>query len=351
MRAAVLEAPGCMRLAEVDAPTCPEGGLLVEIRACSICSTDVKMYQRGHRDLVYPRILGHEVSGVVVESRAPNDQIRVGERVQVYPGMGCRRCLACRRGTENMCPQVAIFGFNRDGGFAQLLAVPPQGLASINPIPEGLSFEEAALAEPLASCLNGQQLADVTGGDSVLVIGAGPLGLLHTMLARTNRASPVLLAERLPPRLTSAGPAGADRLIDTSRESLEAAVWQETDGRGVDVILVAGSEFDVAPLPHLLVPGGRLCLFSGLPSDSSQTVVDTNLVHYRQLAIVGAYGSTAAQNRAAIKLISAGKVPVAWLITRRLSLDEIEGGMDYTARRQGLRAVITFPGERRQPVS
>jgi L-iditol 2-dehydrogenase len=139
-----------------------------------------------------------------------------------------------------------------------------------------------------------------------------------------------------------AGLADIDRKIDINGESTEAVVQEETGGRGVDVILIACSEVMVSSLPELLAPRGRLCLFSGLPPETAQIPLDTNLIHYKELTIVGAYGSTAAQNSAALRLIASGKVPVAWLITKRLPLGEIQEGMEYVANREGLKAVITF---------
>jgi len=344
MKAAILKAPGHLILEEVAMPLCPEGGLVVKTRACSICSTDVKMFQRGHRALAYPRILGHEVTGVVVESRASAGMFKAGDRVQIFPGICCGQCPACQRGADNQCEHISIIGFSHDGGFTEFLGVPAQSVASggVNLIPDGLSYEEASLAEPLASCLNGQQLAGVSEGDSVLILGAGPIGLLHAMLARVNGASPVLVTERLPARLKVAWPVHIDRMIDIERESVEVVVQEETRGRGVDVILTACSEATVSSLPRLLAPKGRLCLFSGLPPEKAGILFDANLIHYRELTVVGAYGSTAAQNSAALTLIASGKVPVAWLITSRLSLGEIQKGMEYVAKREGLKTVITF---------
>ena len=344
MKAAILKAPGNLVLAETAMPLCPAGGLIVKTQACSICTTDVKMFYHGQRDLVYPRILGHEIAGLVAESRAPDAIFKPGNRVQIAPGVNCGGCLACHRGADNQCDRIGIFGFNHDGGFAEYLAVPPQSVryGGINLIPEGLSFEEAALAEPLASCLNGQQLAGVAEGDTVLIIGAGPLGLLHAMLARVRGAACILVAEPLPSRIKMACPAKIDRIIDLNCEDIEETVKQETARRGIDVIILACREAVAYPLPKLLAPGGRICLFSGLPEDSAKFPLDANLVHYREITIVGAYGSTAAQNSAALGLIASGEVPVAWLITKRLSLGEIYEGMDYVAKREGLKAIIKF---------
>ena len=160
------------------------------------------------------------------------------------------------------------------------------------------------------------------------------------MLARSKGAAKVLVADRLASRLEAAEKAGADRVVDVGRVDIATVVRDETGGRGVDVIIVACSEVSPSLLLKLLAPRGRLCLFSGLSAGDAQTTGDFNLIHYRELAVIGAYGSTAAQNTAALRLIATGKIPVDWLITKRLSLDELPQGLEYVAKRAGLKAVV-----------
>jgi L-iditol 2-dehydrogenase len=343
MKAALLKVPGNLVIEEVETPSCPERGLKVKIKACSICSTDVKMFQKGHRALAYPRILGHEISGVVVENLASFNGFKIGDRVQIYPGICCGSCPACKRGAENQCQEISIIGFTHDGGFAEFLTVPLKSVThgGVNLIPDGLSFEEATLAEPLASCINGQKQVGLRSDDIVLIVGAGPIGLLHAMLAQVNGALKVLVAEQWPSRLKAPKMVPIDRMIDISRESLKAVVQKETNGRGVDAIIIASSEADISTLPELLSPGGRICLFSGIASGAHLNL-DANLAHYRELSLVGAYGSTAAQNSEALNLIASGKVQAGLLITKRIPLDHIEEGMDYVSQRKGLKAVVTF---------
>lgn len=341
MRAVILKAPGRLVMEEIPIPKCPPEGLLVKMRACAICSTDVKMFHRHHRDLVYPRILGHEVAGVVVESRTP--AFKNEDRVQIAPGVSCGECIACRRGKDNMCGNIGIIGFTHDGGFAEFIAVPPQSVrtSAVNPIPDEVSFEEAALAEPLACCLNGQELARVAEGDTVLIFGAGPIGCLHAMLARARGAARVLLAETLERRIAMAAFTKADRIFDPYGEEIEDVVKEETEERGVDIIILACPEITITnPLLDLLATGGRVCLFSGLPPEKAQFHINANQIHYREQLLVGAYGCTAAQNSAALRLVASGRVQAGWLITNRISLDEIQKGLEYTARREGLKAII-----------
>ena len=181
MRAALLKAPGNLTVDQVATAECPAGGLLVKVKACSICTTDVKMSIHGQRDLVCPRILRHEIAGVVIATDSAS--FGKGERVQIAPGLPCGKCAVCKGGITNLCEHIGILGFTCDGGFAQYLAVPAESVScgGTNLIPQNMTFEEATFAEPLACCLNGQDLVHLGNGDTVLVWGAGQIGCLHTM--------------------------------------------------------------------------------------------------------------------------------------------------------------------------
>jgi len=324
MRAAVLKALRNLAIDRVPSPECPAGGFLVEVKACSICATDVKMSVQGQRDLVYPRILGHETAGIVVAT--DNNSFKEGDRVQIAPGLPCGDCAFCRSGITNLCKDIGIIGFTFDGGFAQYLAVPAKGIAcnGVSIIPEGLTFEEATFAEPLACCLNGQDRVGVEEGDTVLIWGAGPIGCLHTMLARARGVKRILLAEKLPERLDIATGASPDRLVDSSSENVSKIVVEETGGQGVDVILLACPELPNAnSITNLLAPRGRVNFFSGLHRD--EISFGANQIHYRELTFLGAYGCTAEQNRRALELIGSGAIEVEWLISKRIPLGQRSG--------------------------
>jgi L-iditol 2-dehydrogenase len=341
MKAVLLEKPGELRLAEVVTPYCPKGGVLLKVLCCAICGTDVKMFRRGHRDLEYPRILGHEIAAEVVCSGHPD--FEAGCRVQVYPGIACGVCPLCLQGRENLCRKVKIIGFNYDGGLAEYMALPPESLpVGLNIIPEHVSDEEASLAEPLASCIHAQSVCRVGDGDRVLVLGAGPLGLLQAMLARHNGAEQVLVAEVLPERVNGAELASPDGVIDLGKTSLKQGVFDQTGRAGVDVILIASSGVEVGELPFILSPGGRINFFSGLPKDRSELIIDANAVHYQELVINGSYGSTAADNAEALRLIGKGIIPVKRLLSRITGISDIEAAFLGVERLDGLKTIIKF---------
>jgi len=347
MKAAILKKPGDLSIKEIPEPGCPYGGLLIKIKAAAICSADVKMIFKGHKALKYPRIPGHEITGIVAESR--NLRVRKGERVQIAPGIICGKCHQCISGIENHCENIKILGFNMDGGFSEYITIPLEGITSniINVIPQSLGLNEAALAEPVACCINAQEILSISAGFKILVIGAGPIGIIHSMLARLNGAEKVIMAECLPERLNSTVKSGADRLVDLSlggMDDLKKAVFDEAGKYGVDAIILAcQASLPLNNLIDLLAPRGKICLFSGINEGQKTFDIDVlNRLHYKEAALVGAYGCTSVQNRTALALMDSGKIHADWLITGQISLEEIYKGIEMVKSHQGLKTMINF---------
>ena len=331
-----------MIIRRIRRPACPPGGILVKVSCCAICSSDARLVVKGHQGLVYPRIPGHEFAGAVCESRS--NSFFVGDRVQIYPGLSCGKCSACLRGDSRRCISLKTLGFSEDGGFAEYLAISETSIISgvVNLIPENVSDSQAALTEPLASCLNAQDKVRAGRGDTVLIIGGGPLGLLHSRLARRRGAAKIIIADMEDNRIKLSRELGqADRVVDVSLERLPQIISDETGGKGVSVLLLASNSTPIVNLLPLLADGGRLSLFSSINKESSFEKFDVNQIHYRELEVSGAFGSTAAQNTSALNLIAQG-FPVEDLITKRLGINDIMEGIEYTGARKGLRAMIYF---------
>ncbi len=218
MQAVVIREVGSFELAETPVPEPGPGEALVRVSVTGLCRTDLKVVRHGHRDLTLPRVPGEEVVGEVVrlgpaapEAARPAGAARAevpvarGDRVYIYPGVWCGECPACRRGAENLCRQMRIMGFHRDGGFAEYVAAP---LQSLIPVPEGLSDEEAVFAEPLSCCLNALELGGVFTGDVLGVWGAGPAGTLLSRVGALRGAEVVVMepdARRREALLTAPG--------------------------------------------------------------------------------------------------------------------------------------------------
>jgi L-iditol 2-dehydrogenase len=318
---------------------------LVKVRACSLCATDAKMWQRGHRDLNLPRILGHEVAGEIAEVAGEVAGFQVGDRVQVAPGLPCGRCRWCLQGAPNMCQDMQIIGFHHDGGLAHYLAVPGAGIqqGAVTKLPPGLPYAAAALAEPLACCLNAQELARVGLGDRVAIFGAGPQGWLHVQTARLRGAARIILVENNPVRLKTLAQAGADLVIDAGQEDTVALINAITDGQGVEVVIPAcGSLAALDWGLAVLARRGRLCLYSGLSKEEEIFPINLNRLHYLEASLIGAYGCTSRQNALAVELMAQGRIRVEQLISHRLPLDRVAEGIELVVSRQGLKVVVEF---------
>lgn len=343
MKTARLYAPNDLRLETLPDPVAGPGDLVLRVLACGTCGTDVKVFRFCHQHISLPRVIGHEVAGEIVAVGAGVTGWQVGERVQVIAAIPCGECFQCRRGFQTVCERLESIGYQYDGGFAELIRIPAKVLAvdGVNRIPDGLDAAEAAVTEPLACVLNGQELAAVGDGDSVVVVGAGPIGCLHVRLARAKGAARVFLVDVNPSRLELARRLDADALIDGSATDPVAAVLDLTDGRGADVVITAAaSKVAQEQALKMAVARGRVNLFGGLPKDDSIIASDSNLIHYRELSVVGAYGSAPRHNREALGLIASGRVPVADLITHRLPLDRVLDAIDVVARGEGIKVVI-----------
>jgi L-iditol 2-dehydrogenase len=345
MKAVVLKGPGLLELDDLPDPVTPSSGALLEILACAVCGTDIKMKEQGHRDLSYPRVLGHEMVGRIMEMGCNVDadiSLAEGDLVQVWPGIACEKCGPCQRGANNRCPDIKIMGFNCDGGFAELLALPMQSLSGgVNPLPHGSDPALAALAEPLACCINGQEQARVCQGDRVLILGGGPIGALHALLAELHGAEKIIVTEKLPGRIRLLERHTSAIAVDPAEESLESVLATKVGCVGVDVIFTATPAVRVDnDLLKLLSPGGRVCNFSGPAPGNYEELIDLRSIHYHELTITGAYGCTSRQNRQAVELLTSGLIKADWIVTERASLARIEEAFSHSSQRNGLKSVV-----------
>jgi L-iditol 2-dehydrogenase len=342
-------APGDVRLEQAPEPSPGPGEVKIAVRACSTCGTDLKIYRYGHHRINPPRVMGHEIAGEVV---ALGDGVQgwvqggwaQGDRVQVIAAIPCGTCAECVRGRMTVCLNQESMGYQYDGGFAEYMIVPAKVLAvdGLNRIPEGVGFDEASVAEPLACVLNGQELARVGEGDDVVVVGSGPIGCLHVRLARSRGAARVFLVELNRERLERAAAiVHPDEAVCAGDGDVVEQILKLTEGRGADVaITAAASAAAQEQAVRYAARHGRISFFGGLPQDAPTTTVDANLVHYRELTIVGANGSSPAHNARALDLIATGAVPVADLITHRLPLESALEAFDLVGRGEAIKVTI-----------
>lgn len=344
MRVVRFHAPGDVRIEDAPEPSPGPRDVRIRVRACSTCGTDVKISRFGHHHIEPPRVMGHEIAGEVVEVGAEVTGWAPGDRVQVIAAIPCGRCEFCTAGRMTICPNQTSMGYHYDGGFAEHMVVPEAVLAvdGLNRLPDGLSYAEASVAEPLACAINAQELVRVGKGDDVVVIGSGPIGCLHVRLARSRGAARVFLVELSRERLDmAAAKVNPDAAICAADTDPVEAVLQLTDGRGVDVaITAAASGRAQEQAVRMMARQGRISFFGGLPKDDPIIALDSNLVHYRELMIMGANGSSPAHNKQALELIASGDVPVADLITHRLPLEQALDGIGIVSRGEAIKVTI-----------
>jgi L-iditol 2-dehydrogenase len=344
MKVARFYAPGDIRIEDAPEPTVGPGEVKIRVRNCSTCGTDLKIFRFGHPNIRPPRVIGHEIAGEVVDVGEGVSGWAEGDRVQVIAAIPDGTCEECRRGHLTVCENQLSMGYNFEGGFAEYMIVPREVLAvdGLNRIPEGIGFDEASVAEPFACVLNGQELARVGKGHDVVVIGAGPIGCLHVRLARARGAQRVFLVDLNAGRLKlSADRVQPDATVAAEDADPVEAIKQLTEGRGVDVAIVAAASGAAQEQAlQMVAREGVVSFFGGLPKDNPVVRVDANLVHYRELTIVGANGSSPDHNKEALRLIASGEVPVKDLITHRLGLDDVRKALDIVASGEAIKVTI-----------
>jgi len=343
LKALVYHAIKDFRIEEIEKPVCPPGGLLLKVKTCGLCGTDVRTYFGGHKSVTPPWIIGHEIAGVVEEVGSQAKGFHKEDRLAVAPVIYCGKCPFCLQGKYYLCQNIKEIAQHWPGGFAEFMAVPEEALklGNVNLIPEGLSFEEAAISEPPSSCLNAQDRAQVGIGDSVVIIGAGPVGCFHCEIARLRGALKVILMDVLPHRLKLAERFAPDVVINSSQQGYLDEVIQETGEPGADVVIVACSSIK-AQQDSLKIAqnGGRVIFFGGLPPGESSSSLDVNLLHYKNLQVFGAYSFSPEHHRLSLKLISKGKIDAKKYISQVIPLENIIEGIKAVKEGVALKVMV-----------
>lgn len=338
-------APGDVRVEEAPVPQITPDEVLLRVKNCSTCGTDVKIFNNGHQNITPPRVMGHEVAGEVAEVGANVSGWAVGDRAQVIAAVPCGDCYECRKGWMAICENQTSVGYQYDGGFAEYMVVPRQVLAvdGLNRIPDGVGFDEASAAEPFACAINAQEQLGIEAGDTVVVFGAGPIGCIHIRIARgVHQAGTVILVDVNAERLKmSADAVKPEHVIDASTCDVVEEVMKLTGGRGADVVITAtAANITQEQAIAMAARNGRISFFGGLPKTNPTITCDSNLVHYRQLHIHGANGSAPSHNKRALEYIASGLVPVKDLITVHLPLERALEAFDIVSKGQAIKVTI-----------
>lgn len=344
MLAAVLYGPGKLEVTNYPDPEIGQGEILVKVKAASICGTDLRIIAgKKTRGVRYPSIIGHEFSGVVAVVGKEVKDYKLGDRVAIAPIIPCRNCFYCLSGLENICINRKAIGYEFDGGFAEYVLIPAIALASGNVFQfnSKISFKEAALLEQLSCCLNGQRKVGVGLGDTVLVIGAGPIGLMHVMLAKVKGARKIVVSEPNEKRRLLALELGADIVIDPRTETLNEVSRRETE-MGFDVAIMAiGISTIVNDVLKVVRKGGKISLFAGFP-EGETSIIDSNIIHYNEIVVTGASASTRQDFIQSMSLLDSDKIRLKHLISHSFILKNMTDALEAARLAEGLKIVIEF---------
>jgi L-iditol 2-dehydrogenase len=349
MKAALLEGLNAISVRNVEPPACGEDEAILEVDACAVCGSDIRIFHYGNDRVKPPAIIGHEIAGRIVEVGRIVTRVRKGDRVAIGADVPCGTCGWCVTGMGTNCKINYAIGYQFPGGFQQRMVLNATTLryGPVTPIPDGLSCAEAALAEPLACAVNGLELARFGLDRSLCVIGLGPIGCMMLELSRVHGASRVFAAQRSRARLEMARPFLPEaRFIATEEEDLVETVMRETDGEGVDcVVTTAGTVQAHEDAIRMVRHRGYVNLFGGL-KNQPKLCIDSNLIHYKECFVMGSHGSLPHHHRAAVGLIARGAVRAAAYVSKVFPLEAIAEAFAYHESRAGLKVIVAPNGEK-----
>lgn len=348
MKAATYYGKEDLRVIEHPDPTLDDGEVLLQIHACSVCGTDLRTYRHGDKKIEPPRILGHEFCATVVESAAPEANVTVGDRVVMYIVIVSERDRYVEMGRENLTAHRTTMSYHHDGAFAPLMKVPATAvrLGNLFRVTSDIPNDQMSLAEPLGCCMNAHSRLGIGLKDTVAVIGAGPIGVMHAALARLQGAQQVIVLDNNPARLEMAGRFEIDATVLVEADgSHRERVAELTGGFGPDVVIVAVSA-GAAQNDALEIAGkaGRVNFFAGLPKSNPVAPLDVNTIHYKELVVSGSYSEKKSDFQAAFALLHSGRFPADRIITHHLPLDRIEEAFPLMESGEALKVCIE-PGK------
>jgi L-iditol 2-dehydrogenase len=334
-----------LNVEDVAVPQISENEILLKVRAASVCTTDLKIKEFGHfkNPDDKPIILGHEFSGEIAELGKNVRSMSRGMRISIAPNIGCGRCLECIRGLTNLCENYEALGINIDGAFAEFVRIPARYISQGNVfiLPDNMTFEESALIEPLAAAFNGIESAGINLSDIVLIIGAGPMGILNLMLAKLRGAQKVIVSEIIPERIKIAKKFGADFVINPSKENLKSVLMELTHNRGPDVIITAVSSGKAQEESlDIIARCGRIVFFGGLPGGKDIINFKSNVVHYKQVTVTGTTGSSVIQYKKSLELTASKKIDLNRLISKKFKLSDVEKAFSSAVSPENLKVLF-----------
>jgi len=318
MKAAVISGKGAVELKESPTPKTGPGDLLVQMRACGVCGTDL---EKIHGEHITPPILGHEVAGDIADVGEGVRGFQKGDRVLVHHHVSCKNCFFCKNGLETLCE--AYPKSNLDPcGFADYFRVPSTLVegGTVYRLPDSMSYEEGSQVEPTACCIRALRKARVKAGESVAIFGVGPVGLLHVQLTNTYGAAPIIVVDVLENRRDFAVKLGADKALNPTTDDVGKVISSMTDSLGVDYAIVATGNLRAIEQAFSSVrKGGKVVLF-GAPARGAQLSLDVSHLFLHEIEFESSYSTSETEMSLALDLIEKKRISPSKLITHRFPL-------------------------------
>lgn len=319
MRVATYYALDDIRIEEKPKPKIGSDEILVEMKACGVCGSDLMDWYLRSRA---PLVLGHEPTGIIVEAGKNVKGFEVGNRVFAHHHVACLTCHYCARGDYTLCAKFTQTHLE-PGGFAECFKVPAPNLQiDTLKLPKSLSYEEASLIEPVGCCIRAQKKCGIQKDDTVAIVGAGPSGIIHAMLAKLGGASKIIVSDTVEYRLKAAQRLGADVTVNPLKEKVAEKVKDVTEGRGADVVIVTAPNVKaIEESVSICRKGGTLCLFAPTKPEE-QARLSPHRLFFNEIRIVPSYSTSHLETRTALQLISSGRIKAKELITHRFPLSQ-----------------------------
>lgn len=346
MEAVFLEDVNKLVFKIVDIPEISDDDILIKVDSCSICGSDIRIISNGYTRVKYPAIMGHEIAGRVVKvGKNQEHKFKIGNRICLGADIPCGTCEWCKIGLSNNCSNTIAFGHEYQGGFAEYLKIDKRSInfGPVFSLPENdLSQDEFALSEPLACCINGLELCNMSLSKTIIIFGGGPIGILLAKLSRLMGSSYIVLCDVDEEKLEKAKISNADDYVISSKSELDLLLKNKTNNNGFDIVITACPSLKAQELAFNYVKRrGVINFFGGLPQNEKNNLsIISNLIHYKELTVLGSHGSTPRQHRIAVELILNKRIYVKDIISKSFALKDIHKAVEEAKSGKNLKIVI-----------
>jgi L-iditol 2-dehydrogenase len=345
MKALIFHGPGEIRLEDIPVPVIKDDEALLRVHSAAICATDVRVVAHGHRKIPEgsSSILGHEMAGKISSVGRSVKNLKAGQKVSIAPVTGCGTCRQCITGNFTICQDDRILGLGVNGGFAEFMAIPSDYIkrGNVFTLPDEVSYETGAIAEPLATAFTGMEACKVKPADILLIIGAGPIGLMYLMLSGIFGVQKAIISEIMEERIKIARQFGADHVINPEKENIKEKILELSYGRGSDAIIIAApSQKAQEQSIELAAIGGYINFFGTLPRGSEYIKINSNLIHYKNIKVLGTTGTTVQNYHRTLELLISGRIDISKLITARFPLEKYREAFKLAKSTSSLKVVF-----------